>query len=481
MVRTAPAPCPTRIRTAALWITLSLFGLAVTATAQIPRGDRLLGIDVNAAEDGDFFAAFSLAESAGLQVATLHLGWDDIESAPGVFGNEFLDAANTFYPIVGASVSLTLTPIDTNTLRLPADLANLPFDDPRVVARFNALLDYVFSRIGDLELTSLAIGNEIDAIAAPGSAIYSQYETFFAQTSVHARSLRPGLTVGATSTLYGLIGAHAEALAGINAHSDWILATYYPLDSKFQVKPPSALDLEIGSLLDRYAGRPVALLEAGLPSGAGNGSSLDLQAEFVRQLFQVWDAHAEQIPLIAISWLHDISPEAVATFVEYYGLDDPAFAEYLGTLGVRTHGGNDKPAFRELRAQAAVRGWDVDGAASGCTADDTTLCLQGERFRVTVEWRDFEDRQGAGQVVGAGSGDSGLMWFFNPDNWEMLIKVLDGCSINGHFWVLAAATTNVEYQLRVLDTATGSERTYSNALGVSSPAVVDNRAFAACP
>lgn len=48
-------------------------------------------------------------------------------------------------------------------------------------------------------------------------------------------------------------------------------------------------------------------------------------------------------------------------------------------------------------------------------------------------------------------------------------------------WVLAAATTNVEYTLTVTDTQTDEERVYGNPLGVQSPAITDTSAFATCP
>jgi hypothetical protein len=62
-----------------------------------------------------------------------------------------------------------------------------------------------------------------------------------------------------------------------------------------------------------------------------------------------------------------------------------------------------------------------------------------------------------------------------------MVKVLDGCASNGHYWVFAAATTNVEYTLRVTDVLTGDVREYLNPLGNSSPAVTDTAAFAGCP
>lgn len=116
-----------------------------------------------------------------------------------------------------------------------------------------------------------------------------------------------------------------------------------------------------------------------------------------------------------------------------------------------------------------------------CEDSGQTLCLQDDRFEVKVVWRDYQDNIGEGQVVPGSSPDSGMFYFFNPNNWEMLVKVLDGCSLNDHHWVFAAATTDVEYTLTVRDTFTGASSVYTNELGVASPAITDTGAFASCP
>jgi ELWxxDGT repeat protein len=103
-------------------------------------------------------------------------------------------------------------------------------------------------------------------------------------------------------------------------------------------------------------------------------------------------------------------------------------------------------------------------------------CLQGGRYHVRVRWRDFEDRQGSGHPVPA-TDDSGIFWFFAPTNWEMLVKVLEGCNFNDHRWVFFAATTNVEYTVRVTDSWTGEIREYPNPLGHSAETVIDLDAF----
>ena len=119
--------------------------------------------------------------------------------------------------------------------------------------------------------------------------------------------------------------------------------------------------------------------------------------------------------------------------------------------------------------------------ANDCVVDDTTLCLNGGRFQVRATWQDFVGGTGNGHRVPFGSDDSGLLWFFGADNWEVLIKVINGCGFNDRYWVFAAATTNVAYTLRILDTVTGDVVEYSNPLGNRAAAITDTAAFATCP
>lgn len=110
-----------------------------------------------------------------------------------------------------------------------------------------------------------------------------------------------------------------------------------------------------------------------------------------------------------------------------------------------------------------------------------SLCLRDQRFRVEVAWRDFEGGSGHGTPLRGASGESGIFWFFAEENWELQVKVLDGCPVNGRYWVFAAASTNVEHTLRVTDTVAGETVTYHNPPGRRAPAITDTGAFATCP
>jgi hypothetical protein len=114
---------------------------------------------------------------------------------------------------------------------------------------------------------------------------------------------------------------------------------------------------------------------------------------------------------------------------------------------------------------------------AGCPPSTGALCLgPGGRFEVRASWKNpFTGETGTGHPVPL-TGDTGALWFFDDQNLELLVKVLDGRALNGHFWVFAGALSNVEYTLTVTDTQTGAQRSYHNpALQFSSRA--DVRAF----
>ncbi len=123
---------------------------------------------------------------------------------------------------------------------------------------------------------------------------------------------------------------------------------------------------------------------------------------------------------------------------------------------------------------------EASDPAGTCVAAAETLCLQDSRYAVAVEWWTADGRRGPGSVMHEGTNDSGLFTFFSADNWEVLIKVLDGCTVNGHVWVYGASTTDLGYAIRVTDTATGTVKEYRNEPGLPAPAITDGRAFHAC-
>jgi len=82
---------------------------------------------------------------------------------------------------------------------------------------------------------------------------------------------------------------------------------------------------------------------------------------------------------------------------------------------------------------------------------------------VDSEWK-------AGRTARPRTEDSGLFWYFGPLNWEMLVKVVDGTTMNGHFWLRVASATDVGFELMVRDTVTGVVKSYTKEAGAPAQA-----------
>ncbi|HSK78052.1 MAG TPA: hypothetical protein VLQ45_16490 [Thermoanaerobaculia bacterium] len=101
---------------------------------------------------------------------------------------------------------------------------------------------------------------------------------------------------------------------------------------------------------------------------------------------------------------------------------------------------------------------------AGCSPAAGHLCLGSGRFRVEVAWTDHDGNSGTGKAR-ALTDDTGAFWFFEESNLELMLKVLDGRGVNGHFWVFYGALSDVAYTVTVTDTVTDVVRTYTNPSG----------------
>jgi hypothetical protein len=116
-----------------------------------------------------------------------------------------------------------------------------------------------------------------------------------------------------------------------------------------------------------------------------------------------------------------------------------------------------------------------------CVDDGLRLCLLDERFEVRTEFRTPQGGIGTGVTLPL-TGDSGTFLFFDPDNVEVIVKMVDACAPPfDRFWVFAAGLTNVGVRLTVTDTLTGQLRAYDNPLRQPFQPIQDTEAFASCP
>ena len=170
-------------------------------------------------------------------------------------------------------------------------------------------------------------------------------------------------------------------------------------------------------------------------------------------------------------------------------VSDPATEEEIRAIA-------DAAAYEVQRLAAGGAAWDIEAAvdaevedmpatlsteaAAACVTNGQTLCLSNGRFQVRTTWRTNDGRTGAGNAMGL-TGDTGYFWFFNSANVETIVKVLNACSLNNHYWTFAGGLTNVQVTTTVTDTVRGTVKTYTNPLGRPFQPIQDTAAFQTCP
>ncbi len=112
---------------------------------------------------------------------------------------------------------------------------------------------------------------------------------------------------------------------------------------------------------------------------------------------------------------------------------------------------------------AAVESFGEDLAAA-CDACGKALPLVNGRFSLDLTWKNAAGQTQTAQALPLTS-DTGYFWFTSAENVEVVVKVLDGRALNGHFWVYFGGLTDQEYTLTVRDTVTNRSKTYRNPKG----------------
>lgn len=111
------------------------------------------------------------------------------------------------------------------------------------------------------------------------------------------------------------------------------------------------------------------------------------------------------------------------------------------------------------------------------------LRLLDGRFEVEVAWADFASRDGHGVPVRSDD-RSGSFWFFEPDNPELLVKMIPACEPPfDSVWFFTAGLTNVGVTIVVRDLGgLGGpiEKQYTSPAGVDFQPVLDTAGFP-CP
>ncbi len=320
--------------------------LAFPAAAQ-PQ----LSLDITQADGETFDHAVAQVLQIGGTATSLSLMWDEGETADGtaITSPDWPAIANSYYPGVPLDLTLTFSVIDTVADRRPADLKALPWDDPRVIARFLAYADRVLDKMPDLTLRAISVGNEVDATLTTPQDI-AAFARFLTAARSHIAARLPGLAFGTKLTFAGLAQT-PDSLHPLISAGNALMLTYYPLTGDFHTRTLSDIAPNLDLMVTHAPGKPVYLMEAGFPSnGCGTDPGPATQAAFIT-------THLRETALrpafhhLSITFLTDLPPDSTDDLAACHRTDVACFRRYPGSIGLRNHDGTDKPAMTALRAK----------------------------------------------------------------------------------------------------------------------------------
>ncbi len=345
----------TLVRALALALLL-IFSSGAPLLANQPDS-RSLGMAITVPEHGDFENALAVAIEAGVTRVPLTFSWRSLEPEPQAYDDRSLAIAALILPAMGLSIDLAITPTSGDQLSLPPDLKGRSFDDPDVVTRYLALLDHVLTVLEGADVRLLLVGVEVDRYLGDDSDAWARYATFAGNAATFIHDRRPGTEVGVQSSTYSRLQA-PDNWQAVDAISDVIATSYYPLDGT-NVRDPSNIAADFDALTAQYPDRVIRIVETGFPSSKVNGSSPDLQAQFIHELFAAWDQHADQIHSITLWTEYDYSPQELGHLNRPPGQRRDPYVALIGSIGLRQWDGDGapKPAWGTLLQETASRGW----------------------------------------------------------------------------------------------------------------------------
>ena len=341
---------------------VALTGTPAPAVPAAAHACPAIGAEPNPAATTDFSAAArETAQAKAVQMGANHVvistSWIALEPAPGKYDFALLKESIDRAVRYGLKASVILKTIDTSRASLPADLAGKAWNDPIVIARFQALLNQLVPLLKS-QVKWLHLGNEVDAYLSSRPAEVASYQQFFQAGAQLVKILRPDLPVSLVFAYdtYRQTNSVFTALQGGLPH---IAFTYYA------VRSPTALNasmqrgsenapLDLADMLSAAQGRDLVLSEVGYSSATEAGSTLTRQAQFYTSMYSAVQTAGPQIKALNFAFLSDIPPTIATQLGTVFGAGNTLFVKWLAALGITNASGVNKPAAESFSTGALL-------------------------------------------------------------------------------------------------------------------------------
>jgi hypothetical protein len=273
-------------RAPVLFFAFAAGAAAVPARPTPPVPSPALGVVVNleaSASPAARQSALEMVRRTGANFFALELSWSAAEPSPRRYRIEELTRTARVLRQSGAVLHLDIPLVNETRRDVPADLADVAFDDPKLSLRLGGLLDAL--RPALLDFQTLSLGDVADVYFADKPDELRAYRRLFDGAVQFLKKQAPRILVGVATTA-PMDSPAPEVAAALHQRSPLLLYSYAPFvrGTPFEQRDPALLDRDWRALLTSAGGRPIAFLLVSYSSSAENGSSPGRQAEFVRRL-----------------------------------------------------------------------------------------------------------------------------------------------------------------------------------------------------
>ncbi|HEX4439512.1 MAG TPA: hypothetical protein VH854_05540 [Thermoanaerobaculia bacterium] len=352
------APVRSRLPALALSLPFILGSTPATRPSPAPTAPAL-GIAVNLppnASPAERQAAIDAVRRTGASFFAMTLSWSAAEPAPRQYRLEEITRTARVLRQSGAVLHLDLPLVTESDRDVPADLADVAFDDPKLSLRLGGLLDRLLPAL--LDFDTLSLGDGADTYFANRPDELRAYRRLFDGAVQFLSRRAPHLLVGVATASPNESPAPTVA-AALHARSPLLLYDYAPFERgrRFVQRDPDALERDWSRLLSTAAGRPIGFPVVSYSSSEENGSSVERQAEFVRRMRDfLRRSDGRLLRFARYVALRDPSEPAAGGDEADATADEARRRAFLSHRGLQEANGKPKAAWREwVRGAAPVK------------------------------------------------------------------------------------------------------------------------------